>query len=232
MKKLLTEHGLPEKELYGCMGIDAEYCKKLWINSGSEPEHLADFLMVYPAGYYITWVQSVIGKWYAEKMTTGEDKKIKLLEPGSIEGFKKDSGLTQLVIDYEIYLDANRLCKKGYKIEKTCYDDSVFSKMEKIPTLRWKKFFAGKKSHNEIKKIPIAGKTIMHRYSRFKRFWEKSNSKAYPFRKVVFVDNANLICGPTILDNYDGEITGIGFWIVNNEKGFTDFKGYVMSLPL
>ena len=223
MTNRLIEPGLPEITIGQATGIDSQACEKMWIEDGSRPEYLAAFLKLYPVGYYLSWVRLELGKWYAEKMTTGNESNLKLLGPG-LDGGKNDSGLRQLVTDFAIYQDVAKM-KEKYKVLPHNYDDSVFRKLQGNTKLPWKKFFAEKKSKGKLKKVLIRASTISERYYRFKRFWENTgNKQEYSFKKAEFIDGGNHICGPTEIDIK--EISGFGFWQINHETG--DIKAYVM----
>lgn len=228
MKNKLLETELPKINAYGTMAVDAQWCEMTWIEGGREPEHLADFLKLYPAGYYLSWVRAEIGNWYAQKMIIGDSDNLKLLGPG-LHGGKNDSGLRQLVTDFAIYRDVEKM-KKKYKVLSHNYTDSVFCKLQKKKDLPWKKFFAEKKSKGKLKKIPITASTISERYYRFRRFWEDMGKKQeYSFKKALFIDNKMLICGPTRIDQ-NGK-SGFGIWQINPETGFMkgDFMGYLLE---
>jgi len=197
---------LPKIEIFGTQAIDASQCQIIWNQAGSQAEHFSGFLELYPAGFYVAWIRQEIGRWYAEKLILGNDEKIKLLSYG-LAGGKTDSGIRQVVADFEIFLDVQRFVDRGFKLISPYYEDSVFLKLEKLKKTTWKKFF----------KKPIKAATIMDRYYRFFNFWMKEEDN-YSFRNAMFFDNGLLIFGPTLIE-HEGR-KGFGFWQHKPETGF------------
>ena len=211
---------LPMIEACGGIYIDSKACEKMWIEDDSKPEHLAEFLKLYPAGYHLSWVQAELGKWVALKHTFNNDINLKLLEPGKGQG-KGDSGINQITTDFFIYLDVKEWVDKGYKLVGMDIDRSVFRKLQGLKKLTWKRFFQNKTLKGKKKKIPISSSQIAIRYQRFKNYWEQTGNKiknCYSFKLATFADGDFIICGPTRMMFNDKNC--FGFFRTNPKTGF------------
>lgn len=195
------------------------------------PEWLVKFCRKFPGACFLSWVQSEFGKLLANKLSTFSDLDLSIFENQQGRG-TGDSGLMQLTIDYHIYMDVQRLVEKGYLLKAKEYDKSVFSKLQGMKNLTWKKFFLEKSTKvKKKKKYPISATQIYKRYYRFKRFWHGSSKKSkddYPFQRIDFIENGTFICGPARID-MDGK-TGFGFWEHNPGTGLLKAH-YMFIMP-
>ena len=178
MKNPLLDE-LPTLKIDGIDWINAQECERIWREAGQKPEHLAEFLKKYPAGYRIGWIQGIINRWFLHKRFD-DLKKLHYSKGQDDDGF----GLRQVAIDFLIYLSVKELLDAGYRLTSNSKGPGACAKLEEDEKI----FFNVKLKETQIRE----------RYSRFKKM-----------KPARFIDGRRMICGPSIIEKNGGLSIGI-----------------------